>query len=99
MGSQFGANPGVLTSEGNAIAEQAAQFEKNKKLIYETLSEMLTSNYVSPAAKAIGAEIQAKKGVLDEMEAMIKNYSDYSLTSGRTISNNEQNIIDAYTGK
>ena len=60
---------------------------------------MLTSDYLSPAARAIGNSIRNKKDDLDLMTQIIKDYGEYCLMSANTVDTNEQNIIDNYASQ
>lgn len=94
MGNLFLANPDVLKAEGDAVTNQGEQFDQKVKTIYSTLDEMLSSNYLSPAAREIGARIRAKKEDLDAMTEIIKQYGSYCSNAGNTVIRNEQNIMD-----
>lgn len=96
MSSKFLADPIVLNQEGNNVVDQGGQFNQNIDKLYSTLDEMLSSDYLSPAARALGEKIRARKGELLNMAQIINEYGNFCLTSGRTVTNNEQNIIDNY---
>ena len=99
MSKQFLADPVTLRSEGKKEIDQSGQFDQNVKDIYSTLDQMLTSDYLSPAARAIGNAIRSKKEQLDLMTKTIREYGEYCVTSANTVDANEQNIIDNYTTK
>lgn len=99
MSKQFLADPVTLRSEGGKEVEQSGMFDQNVRTIYTTLDQMLSSDYLSPAARAIGTQIRNKKGDLDEMTKIIRDYGEYCLMSANTVDANEQNIIDTYASR
>ena len=96
MSKQFLADPVTLRSEGNKELEQSNMFDQQVKKIFSTLDQMLSSDYLSPAARAIGTRIRSKKEDLDQMTQIIRDYGEYCLMSANTVDTNEQNIIDNY---
>ena len=99
MSNKFVANPAVLKSIGNTIHDQGQQFGQNVEKVYTTVEEMVSTDYLSPAANAIAAEIQSYKGELDKMTKVINDYGEYCLHSSNTVDRNEQNIIDSVNMK
>lgn len=97
MSNLFVANPDVLKTEGNTITDQGGQFNQNVEKVYSTLDEMLSSSYLSPAARAVGNKIRASRDDLDAMTRIMKDYGSYCLGSSSTVMKNEQNIIDNIT--
>lgn len=97
MSNLFVADPVVLKAEGNTVLDQAGQFNQNVEKIYSTLNEMLSGDYLSPAARAIGNKILSKRDDLDAMTKVMNDYGTYCVTTSGTVNNNEQNIIDNYT--
>ena len=96
MSNTFVANPAVLRQEGTTLSDQAQQFGQNIEKIYSTLDTILTSSYVSPAAKVLGEKIKASRGDLEAMKKIIDQYSNYCITTSATVVKNEDNIIDNY---
>lgn len=96
MSNTFVANPAVLRQEGNTLSDQAQQFGQNIEKIYSTLDTLLSSSYVSPAAKVLGERMRASRGDLEAMKTIIGQYSNYCLTTSSTVIKNEDNIIDNY---
>lgn len=96
MSNTFVANPAVLRQEGTTLSDQALQFGQNIEKIYSTLDTILTSSYVSPAAKVLGEKIKASRGDLEAMKKIIDQYSNYCITTSATVVKNEDNIIDNY---
>lgn len=96
MSKQFLADPETLRAEGNKEIEHSGLFNDNVNKIYSTLDQMLTTDYLSPAARAIGTTIRSKKDDLDQMTKIIAEYGEYCLLSSSTVIKNEQNIIDSY---
>lgn len=95
MSNKFVANPDILKTEGNSILDKGQQFGQNVEKIYATVEEMTSTDYLSPAARAIAAEIQSYKDELDKMTKVINDYGNYCLHSSNTVTRNEQNIIDS----
>lgn len=93
MANKFVANPEVLRAKGGAILEQANQFVLNVNTVYSTLEEMLTSDYVDPAIKVIGSQIQSHKEDLAKMAKVIADYADYCTNAGNTVINNQNSIV------
>lgn len=97
MSNLFVANPDALKAEGNTVLDQSAQFGQNVEKVYTTVDEMLTSAYLSPAARALGTQIRTFREDLDKMTKVINDYGTYCLTSSNTVIKNEENIIDNFT--
>ena len=97
MSNKFVANPEILKAEVNSILDKAQQFGQNVEKVYSTVEEMTSTAYLSPAARAIAAQIQSFKDDLDKMTKVINDYGNYCLTSSNTVVRNEQNIIDSVT--
>lgn len=96
MSNTFVANPAVLRQEGNTLSDQAQQFGQNIEKIYSTLDTLLSSSYVSPAAKVLGEKMRASRSDLEAMKTIISQYSNYCITTSATVVKNEDNIIDNY---
>ena len=97
MSNLFVANPDVLRAEGNTVLDQGGQFGQNVDKVYSTVEEMLSSSYLSPAARALGAEIATFRDDLDKMTKVINDYGNYCVSASGTVVRNEENIIDNYT--
>lgn len=96
MSNTFVANPAVLRQEGNTLSDQAQQFGQNIEKIYSTLDTLLSSSYVSPAAKVLGEKMRNSRNDLEAMKTIISQYSNYCITTSATVVKNEDNIIDNY---
>lgn len=96
MAGQFTADPMVLNAKGNEMVGQSEAFTKNYNQIYTIINEMVTSAFVSPDARAKANEMLAYKDDLAAMARVILDYGNYCITSGRTVVNNQNNIIDNF---
>ena len=94
MANLFVANPQALKTEGERVVNQSVEFNKNVEKLYETVEQLTSSGYVSPAAAAIAADIKSYRGDLNIMTAIIKDYGNYLLYAGDAVVKNEQRIID-----
>lgn len=90
---QFVADPQTLRVKGMAIENQAEEFAKNIKQIYSIINEMITSNYLDPAARAIATDIETYHTDMDRMAAIIKSYADFCIRASRKVINNQDEII------
>ena len=97
MSKLFLADPFILKQEGNKLKDESKHFEQNVSKVYSTIQEMLSSAYVSPAAKALGVKIMSYKDDLDAMTKIIDDYGMYCIMASNKVSKNEQNIIDTFT--
>ena len=99
MSNKFLADPVILRSEGNKQLDQKGLFVSNTQKIYSTLNEMMSSDYLAPAARQMAEAIRAKKELLDSMANIIGDYGTFCLTSGKNVTDNDQNITDNYVNK
>ena len=99
MAGKFVADPMVLRREGQKLVEQGERFDHNVVTVYETLDEMLSSSYLSPAAQALGTKILSYRDTLDEMTKTINQYGTFCQTASSKVTANEDNIIDTFSGR
>ena len=93
--STFGAKPEILIAKGNELAEKSREFRENGKKIFDTVEEMITSNYSSPEAVAIANEIRSYQDDLENMQMAITNYSEFCKIAGNKVVRNQENIISS----
>ena len=98
MSNRFVASPDVLRTEGGSVLDKSQQFGQNVEKIYATVEEMTSTAYLSPAARAIAAQIQSYRDDLNKMTKVIGDYGNYCITSSNTVVRNEENIIDSVNG-
>ena len=91
----FGAKPELLMTKGNELLEQSQEFKRNSEKIFETVNEMITSNYSSPEAIAIANEIRSYQNDIENMERAISNYGDFCKNAASKVVRNQENIISS----
>lgn len=91
----FVADPQVLGQEGNKQLGMRDNFVQNHQKIKTTINEMLSSAYVSPAARELGQKIASYDDTLNAMARTIGEYGEYLLRAGNKVTKNEQDIIDS----
>lgn len=91
----FGAKPEMLIAKGNELAEQSQEFSRNAKKIFDTVNEMITSNYSSPEAVAIANEIKSYQDDLENMQRAINNYGEFCKIAGTKVVRNQEDIISS----
>ena len=89
----FGADPMELQEKGSRINNIAVQFRDNYGKIFTTVEEMVNSDYLDPAARAIAENIHSYKDELANMANVIENYGNYCLKAGNAVIDNQDNII------
>lgn len=94
----FGAAPTDLNKFGAEVNSLSEEFTNEINTVYSTLDTLVTSEYVSPEARAIKKEIDFYHSDLDAMAAVIKEYGDYFIESGNTVVNNQEDITGAVQG-
>ena len=94
----FGADPTELQEKGNRINNVAAQFRDNYNKVFATVDEMVNSDYLDPAARAIAQNIHSYKDELANMANTIENYGNYCLKAGNAVVDNQDNIISGIGG-
>ena len=67
MSNRFVADPYTLRNKGSEIIDKSQEFGENINKIYQTVNEMINSNYLDPAARAIAQEIETYRDDLDKM--------------------------------
>lgn len=90
---KFVANPQILRLKGKEMLDTASEFSRNVDLIYKTINEMTTSNYLDPAARAIANEIESYHDDLNRMTAIIGNYGNFCINVSVKVINNQDDII------
>ena len=96
MSKLFVADPVTLKQEGNKLDDLKVRFNENVETIYSTVEEMLSSSYVSPAARALGEKILSYKNDLDNMTKAIAGYANYCHKASHKVSKNEDDIVDSF---
>ena len=94
----FGADPMELQEKGSRINNIAVQFRDNYGKIFTTVEEMVNSDYLDPAARAIAENIHSYKDELANMANVIENYGNYCLKAGNAVIDNQDNIISGIGG-
>ena len=94
----FGADPIELQEKGNRINNIAAQFRDNYAKVFTTVDEMVNSDYLDPAARAIAEKIHSYKDELANMASVIEGYGNYCLKAGNAVVDNQDNIISGIGG-
>ena len=92
---RFVANPQILKAKGDEILNQAQQFAQNVEKIYKTVEEMVSSDYLSPEAKAIADEIRSYRDDLNAMTRKIDDYGKFCINASNKIIRNQTNIVDS----
>lgn len=94
----FGADPIELQEKGNRINNIAVQFKDNYGKVFTTVEEMVNSDYLDPAARAIAENIFSYKDELANMANVIESYGTYCLKAGNAVIDNQDNIISGIGG-
>lgn len=92
---KFVADPGTIRTKGIEIDKQAEQFSKNVESIYNTVEQMVNSDFLSPDARAIAEEIKGYKGDLIAMTRAIREYATFCSNTSNKIIRNQENNIDS----
>lgn len=98
MSNVFGADPIELQTKGNRINDVSAQFKENYETIFRTVEEMITNNYLDPAARAIANNIFSYKDELEAMAKTINSYGNYCIMAGNGVIRNQEDIISGIGG-
>lgn len=93
MSNRFVADPYTLRNKGSEIIDKSQEFGENINKIYQTVNEMINSNYLDPAARAIAQEIETYRDDLDKMTKVIAEYGNFCLTASSKVIKNQDNII------
>ena len=96
MSKLFVADPAILKQEGNKLDDLTSRFKENVDTIYSTVEEMLSSAYVSPAAREMGEKILSYKVDLDNMTKAMAGYANYCHTASGKVAKNEDSIVDSF---
>ena len=96
MAGQFTADPEDLRREGQKLVEDSERFDHNIVTVYETLDEMLSSSYLSPAARELGRKIGEYRDTLEDMRKTINQYGTFCQTASSKVIANEDNIVSTF---
>ena len=91
---RFIADPNVLVLEGTKINGYAGEFLKTVNGVYDTIEEMVASDYISPEALDIKGKIDKCRPSLDEMHSTIAEYGGFCISSAGKVIKNQNEIID-----
>ena len=97
----FGADPIELQEKGNRINNIAAQFRDNYAKVFTTVDEMVNSDYLDPAARAIAENIHSYRDELANMANVIESRDGTTgerLKAGNAVVDNQDNIISGIGG-
>lgn len=97
-GNVFGADPLELQAKGGRINDISAQFKENYEKVFKTVEEMVNSNYLDPAARAIAENIFSYRTDLENMAKVINNYGNYCINAGNKVIQNQEDIISGIGG-
>ena len=95
---RFVGDPEVLLPKGNNMKGYSTEFTNEITSVYNTLDNMVASEYISPEAKGIKEEIETYKVDLENMAKVINQYGDYCVGAANKIINNQDGIIDSVKG-
>lgn len=95
MSKKFLANPDILRSKAGAITNQAQLFKDNVDKVFTTVREMVTSDYLDPAARSIAVQIESYKDELYKMAQIIADYGNYCSGASTTVINNQNSIASS----
>ena len=93
--SKFVADTFTLRNKGNEIIDKSHEFDENVNKIYQTIGEMVNSNYLDPAARAIAGEIETYRDDLNKMTRVISDYGNFCITASSKVIKNQDNIISS----
>lgn len=91
---KFGANPEIIRAKGNEVLEESRRFAQNVDKVYQTVNEMINSDYLSPEALAMANEIQSYKDDLVKMTRIIEQYGQFCLNTSSKVIRNQETIIE-----
>ncbi len=97
MGRRFVGNPEVLKARGTAIVNQGELFLENVNKVYSILGDMISNEYLDPAANAIAKEIEGYHDDLNNMAKIIAEYGGFVSKAAVVIRNNQNSIIENVT--
>jgi len=96
MSKLFVADPVTLKQEGDKLDNMAGRFNDDVEKVYSTVEELLSSGYVSPAAREMGEKILSYKNDLDNMTRTIAGYGNYCHNASSKVRKNEADIVDNF---
>ena len=96
MANKFVADPMILRNKGKEIKEKSSEFNSNVNKIYETVEEMINSNYLDPAARALADEIKSYRDDLNAMTRTIDEYGDFNIGAGNSVEKNQDDLISDF---
>ena len=66
--------------------------------LFATVDEMVNSDYLDPAARAIAENIHSYRDQLVNVSNVIESYGNYCLKAGNAVVDNQDNIISGIGG-
>lgn len=91
---RFVGDPDVLIPKGNEMKGMSAGFNEEIEKVYNTIEQMVATEYLSPEAKAIKEEIDKYKADLLDMGKTMGEYGQFADDAGQDIIKNQNGIID-----
>lgn len=96
---KFLADPEQLRVFGNKILGEAEQFKQNYEKVFNTVNEMVSTDYLSPDARVLGNSINNRRQDLVIMYNTMVDYGNFCLkASANVIKNQEDNIAGIRKG-
>lgn len=92
-------DPATLDARGREITDSAETFMGNNKKIYETVQNMVNSEYLSPEARVLADKIMSYQDELDTMGRYIDEYGTFLKTTARKFLANQDEIISHIKSK
>lgn len=98
MSQPFEAHTADMRQRSQDILTEATSFRDQIRKVYNTIDEMLASNYSSPDAEAIARVIRGYKPQLDELATMIENYGEFAAYSANRVTKTQDSIVSGLRG-
>ena len=92
-------DPALLDAKGREITDSAETFIGNNKKIYETVQNMVNSEYLSPEARVLADKIMSYQDELDAMGKYIDEYGNFLKTTARKFITNQDEIVSQIKSK
>ena len=97
--SLFKGDTRAIKQEGDKLEDLTNSFNQNVKNIYENVEKLLTTSYVSPAARELGEKILSYRDDLDNMTKTMKDYTDFCHFASAEIAKTDRDIADNFNVK
>ena len=91
---KFLVEPEIVRQKGREMVNLSDEFNANMNKLYNTMDQMLATDYMAPEAYTLADEIRKFKPELNTMRTIINNYGTFCMNTSTDVENNQQDLTE-----